>query len=181
MGLLSVYTTIHSSNHAGESTPSRAKQGFFPTTSRVSRKHPLLSDNRASLSETIWVFPLLLCISASLRYAFLFSFAPLSLCVKFCTSGDSLARSRHAKAKTTTRQHCRLFSPNYCQVGGISRASRRILRPKSDNLAPPSRVPADTIGDNFLNSVNFKALCNTEMSNQFLFGDINCADVTCWI
>jgi hypothetical protein len=36
---MAVYATIHSSNHAGQSTPGRTKHGFFPTTSRISRKH----------------------------------------------------------------------------------------------------------------------------------------------
>jgi hypothetical protein len=45
---MSVYATIHSSNHAGLSTPSRAKHRLFPTTSRLSRKHSPLSDNHAS-------------------------------------------------------------------------------------------------------------------------------------
>jgi hypothetical protein len=52
MVLLSIYATIYSSNGAGQSTPIPAKHGLFPTTNRVSRKHPLLSNNRASLSDS---------------------------------------------------------------------------------------------------------------------------------
>jgi hypothetical protein len=37
---VAVYKTIHSSNHAAKSTPSRAKHSIFSTTTRFSRKHP---------------------------------------------------------------------------------------------------------------------------------------------
>jgi hypothetical protein len=71
--------------------------------------------------------------------------AALSLCsseLRFYLSGGCFAYSRHANAKTTTRQFPRLFSPLLCQRSGASPASRRILHPKSDNPAPTSRFPA---------------------------------------
>jgi hypothetical protein len=59
MDLLLVYTTIYSGIHAGESTPSRAKQRPFPTTSRrVSRPGNTLSCpiTLPHLSDTLLLF-----------------------------------------------------------------------------------------------------------------------------
>jgi hypothetical protein len=53
---MAVYTTIHSSNHAGIIDTSRAEHGLFPTTSWVSRKHHPLSDIHPSISDKALAF-----------------------------------------------------------------------------------------------------------------------------
>jgi hypothetical protein len=62
-----------------------------------------------------------------------------SLCMSY---GGNIAHSRHANAKTTTRQCTPLLSPLLCQYGGASLTSRRNFFTKIDNPAPTSRVPA---------------------------------------
>jgi hypothetical protein len=53
---IAVYATIYSSNHAGQSPSTGTKQRPFPTTSRVSRKHPTPSSIPAHLSDTLLLF-----------------------------------------------------------------------------------------------------------------------------
>jgi hypothetical protein len=69
--------------------------------------------------------------------------------------------SRCAVAEFAKRQFPRLFSPRLCQYGGASRLSRRFLWRKIRNAAPFPLLPAVRFGDNFANSANFNATCNT--------------------
>jgi hypothetical protein len=54
--MMAVYTTFHSSNHAGIIDTSSAEHGLFPTTSRISRKHHPLSNNHACISDHVLPF-----------------------------------------------------------------------------------------------------------------------------
>jgi hypothetical protein len=107
--------------------------------------------------------------SVSLGYAFIFSLCPLCLCDEnaFAFPGGNIPYSRHASAKTKTRQLSRPFSPLLCHIGGASPASRRILCHKILIAAPSSRLSAVHIGGSFLNFINLNKTCNFGFSELF--------------
>jgi hypothetical protein len=75
---MAVYTTIHSSNHAGAIDTSRAEHALFPTTSRLSRKHHPLSDNHSCISDKTLAFNRnASCVTIKARFPFS-PFSPLS-------------------------------------------------------------------------------------------------------
>jgi hypothetical protein len=82
-----------------------------------------------------------LCAFASSRpcvESFIFAF----LAVYISLSGGSLPYSRHAKAKTLSRQYSPSFPPPLCHNGVAPPTSRRTFFTKIDNPAPTSRVLA---------------------------------------